>query len=320
VNLGEQWPTPTIPATAAAKIKAAQDLWRNAPTDWRATSPRHQATGVYMNYYFSTCQSSAVTMQDADGVFMYKIGDAWVYHPTYTAQCGLLAWGQWIEQGNQQQFDSALAHGQKLVEMQDSIGALRYPFEVNVYGDIYPAGFASAMAQGQALSLYARLYHATSDPVWLQAGTKALSYLLTRTSDGGVMTTLEDLHPSLGGYVFFEEMVTQPKDNYTLNGYMFTLLGLYDWKQMDQRAGEFFDRGIVSLERMLPYYDFGEWSSYDLAFFTEGNPDKLTVSTFYHLVHVQQLETLHALTGSSVLQQTRDKWAKYLDDVARVGG
>jgi hypothetical protein len=324
----EQWPTVTVPSTVAAKVQEAQTTWKNAPNDWRARLPGHEATGVYLNYSSGLCHGVRYR-RDATGAVMTQVSGArgWFYDPVLISQCGLLAWGAWLRTRERLYLDAALAQGRKLIEMQDSAGALRYPFRWEFYDTRYQPGWTSGMAQGQALSLYARLYHATSDQAFAQAGAKALGYLLTPVSSGGVMTTLADLHPSLAGYVFYEEVVTQPKDNYILNGFMFTLLGLYDWSQVSagvaadqQRARESFDSGIRTLERLLPYYDLGGMSAYDLTYITANNHEQMTVSTFYHVVHVHQLDALYDLTGRDVFRVTRDKWGKYLDDVARVGG
>lgn len=84
------------------------------------------------------------------------------------------------------------------------------------------------MAQGVALSALARAYNATKDARYLEAGERSLAFISVEKKDGGAKTSLADLHPSLKGYVYFLEYQTEP-DVYTLNGYMFALLGLYDW-------------------------------------------------------------------------------------------
>src|SRR5690606_31275466 len=124
-----------------------------------------------------------------------------------------------------------------------------------------------------SLSVFSRAYLITNEQKYLQAGNKALKFLNVPKESGGPRTTLADLHPSLKGRLFYMEYPTDPTV-YTLNGFMFTLIGLYDWWKTTGNSDarfQFYD-GMETLLKILPYYDLGTFTSYDLSYITQNRP------------------------------------------------
>ena len=73
-------------------------------------------------------------------------------------------------------------------------------------------------------------------------------------------------------YVWYEEYPTTPA-SFVLNGFIYALLGLYDVSltatgDAQLRSRELFSDGVQSLKALLPLYDTGSGSSYDLRHFT----------------------------------------------------
>jgi len=132
------------------------------------------------------------------------------------------------------------------------------------------------------------------------------------------MTDLTDLDSSLNDYVFFEEYLSTP-DNYTLNGYMFTLLGIYDWLKLCEATNcpsaipeYYWEQGLRSLRKILPLYDIGGISSYDLGHYTFGK-EKPHAAARYHKVHIILLRTLVAITGDEVFEEIGRRWTEYVE-------
>jgi hypothetical protein len=201
----------------------------------------------------------------------------------------------------------------KLIELQRADGGFPYP--PRVYRKLQLAdGWVSGMAQGNAMSAFYRATLLNSDPRYRQAGELAFASLLTPTSKGGPATSLADLHPSLSAYPFLAEYPTDPID-YTLNGYMFTLLGLYDWSKISPKADAEFKRNIETLERLLPYHDIDGFSTYDLSHIVL----KLDpyVHEHYEGIHVYLLHALASVTNSPTFKQYELKWAKKIDEMNR---
>lgn len=311
-----RWPEHDIsPDMQLVASRAVAEWIKNAPQ--KLSYYQHAALGLYLHRGKSRlCEEAADRPFDDRGIPMLVWNGESHYHPYITATCGLNAFNHTILTGEAEAEVRLLAD--ELITLQDERGAFQYPFAWHHYlsqQDLEP-GWASAIAQGRALSLFARAYSLFGDKRYLDAGRKALQYLITPVDRGGVMTTLHDLDPSLSDFIFFEEYVSKPS-NYVLNGYMFALIGLYDWSKLpdnveaDQSlAATYFDKGIDTLIHLLPYYDLGNISSYDLGYITFKKRSK--VKTGYHILHILQLRVLQDLNGHPQLKFYAEKWWGYV--------
>lgn len=322
----ENWPKVSFP-NYEEKLKAQKNHWAKNNYDPSNWFEQHTATGRYLNRSH-ICKPKEPDLIDGNGLVMMRSAEGIKYNPVMLAQCGLSAYGKWLKTNERIDLSIATAYADKLIELQDQRGAFPYDYTHQFYvtKEVSQPGWTSAMAQGQAMSLFVRVFDATGDRKYVESGRLALHYLLTPIDKGGVRTTMADLDPSLKNYVFFEEHVTKTKDNYILNGYMFALLGLYDWSKLhtenneDQNtANNFFKEGMQTLEKILPYYDADGLSVYDLTHYTHNN-NKLYVTASYTGVHVYLLHALHSITDSSTVKKYEDKWHNDLIDIAKSGG
>jgi hypothetical protein len=92
---------------------------------------------------------------------------------------------------------------------------------------------------------------------------------------------------------------------------MFTLLGLNDWSQaapsVDQaRAAKAFSAGVASLRYVLPYFDVGGFSAYDLSHLIAGGAPNLQPE--YHTIHEFLLHALTSITGDERLGCFEQLW------------
>lgn len=130
-------------------------------------------------------------------------------------------------------------------------------------------GWYSAMGQGHAISLLARAYfHSNGDTKYLRAALNGLKPFHVPSRQGGVLAKF------MGKYDWYEEYPTTPA-SYVLNGFIYSLLGLYDLnamapKNLSREAGSLFEQGMISLKKMLLMYDTGSGSVYDLRHITLG--------------------------------------------------
>ena len=170
------------------------------------------------------------------------------------------------------------------------------------------------MAQGNALSVFARAVQIKRDPRYIRAGELAFATFMTPVDKGGALTSMADLDPSLSGYVFFPEYPNKPID-YTLNGYMFALLGVYDWSHVQStyqnQAKVLFRAGMKTLELILPYYDVAGFSTYDLAHLVLDLPPYVTPD--YLGIHVYLLHALNSVAPNNILAGYKQKWAAKID-------
>lgn len=170
-------------------------------------------------------------------------------------------------------------------------------------------GWYSAMGQGQSISLLVRAYIVSKDFRYLDAAVKALSVFEVNSTEGGVKTTFA------GVYDWYEEYPTLPS-SYVLNGFIYSLLGLFDLKEVAsgigaQKAARLYETGIKSLKNMLLMFDNGSGTFYDLRHLSLGiAPNRARWD--YHTVHINQLHLLSLIDGHPLFSATAKRWTDYL--------
>jgi heparosan-N-sulfate-glucuronate 5-epimerase len=175
-------------------------------------------------------------------------------------------------------------------------GSFLWPYEMEVpkYG-LKPPWF-SAMAQGQAASVFVRA--AARDEQAADIALHAIRPLL----DGVAPFVVS----SPAGPVL-EEAPTVPSSR-VLNGWIYALWGLWDVAVGlgSSEARVLFDESLKALQASLADYDTGWWSRYSL---WAGGRD--LAKPFYHRIHVVQLEALHLLTGVPGFAAVASRWREY---------
>lgn len=285
----------------------------------------YTAHGNYLNYDKTLDFDSDVFRRDDTGLPLVRVrnsdGEADYHHPVAYEQFALGQQSRYLACGDETARNKFLLAVDRLLNMQDSDGAFRYPFKRkhHLCDEESQPGWVSGLAQGQALSVFSRAFLLTEDKTFLGAGAKAFQFMVKPVSKGGTLDTLSTLHPSLGGCPFVQEWITAPA-SYTLNGFQYTLLGLYDWWQLGvqvnemtgRQARDLFRLGFRSLKKVLPLYDIGGFTAYDLSHVTYA-PRKPHISPRYHALHIYLLHALWSITGDRVLLGTKGRWAAYVD-------
>ncbi|CAH2274534.1 D-glucuronyl C5-epimerase [Pelobates cultripes] len=170
-------------------------------------------------------------------------------------------------------------------------------------------GWYSAMAQGQAISTLVRAYLLTKEQRYLESALKATAPFKLNSEKHGVKAVF------MNKYDWYEEYPTTPS-SFVLNGFIYALLGLYDLKEtaeekQGKEASLLFERGMESLRAMLPLYDTGSGSIYDLRHFMLGTAPNLA-RWDYHTTHINQLQLLASVDGSPIFKDFARRWKTYL--------
>lgn len=320
----EFWPSVQSPTSAWREaIEGLLRQYRDAGFDPAPWFVDYGARSSYL--HFETEYDAAPTdsvVFDGDGIPQTVVHGERYYAPVAVAQYALSLYGKYLNDptasGPRDAFLTAVS---RLQQLQGADGALRYPFAWKYYlsGETYQPGWVSSMAQGQAMSAFVRAFEVTGDPTYLDSARRAYQFLQVPVAAGGVRSDLGDLDASLTNYPFYEEYVSTP-DGYTLNGFMFTLLGISDYCQtaeeqhLPETSGcqQTFAEGINTLTHLLPYYDLGTFSSYDLGHYTWGRPVP-HMSAKYHMIHIFLLHALYTLTDNPELERYAQKWASYVE-------
>ena len=173
-------------------------------------------------------------------------------------------------------------------------------YNISEYGLNRP--WYSAMAQGEAMSVLMRAYHISGNRNYVGAAEKALYPFNLEVSEGGLINYFKN-------FLIYEEYPSPLHTVGVLNGFMFSLFGLYDLNRFinDIRAGELFSEGVNSLKKLLPFYDIGSWSQYYLF----DHPRTYPASFTYHMLVVEQLKALAVISGEKVFSDYSEKWFGY---------
>lgn len=262
-------------------------------------------------------ESRPEVRMDARGIPLNQYAGGWFYNPVSVSQYGLRHYGRWLKGRQRADRARALRAGEWLVTNQNRDGRWLYRFTYTVGKmGFYPgvtlvAPWSSAMAQGQGMSLLVRTWRLTRDRDHLRAARRAVRPLAVPVQRGG-------LQRSLAGGPFFEEYPTTPP-SYVLNGFMFTVIGLWDLSPWSREAAELYEGGRGTLIRALPLYDQGQnrLSAYHLGFRTAGQP--VHGSPGYHWVHREQLRALNAIDAHPRLADFVKRWREPAPESAPFG-
>lgn len=174
------------------------------------------------------------------------------------------------------------------------------------------------MAQGHGMSVLSRAYLLTNDTKYFAAAENALRLFETPASEQGRPLHLLHVFTQLSAgvrnalfdkFVWYEEYPTVP-GSYVLNGFMYALVGLHDHIEAARTAHRktkaeqlwiavccrtvchthmLHMQGIQSLHRVLPLYDGGSRSYYDLRHVSLPDLTPNIARWDYHTLHIFQL-------------------------------
>ena len=168
----------------------------------------------------------------------------------------------------------------------------------------------SAMAQSMVMSLLTRMYHVTGNKTYLESAKRGVEIYQVNSTDNGIRAYFMDK------YVWFEEYPTNPH-SFVLNGFIYGIFGLYDVYMscndpICQTAGKLFNESLISLRAMIPLFDGGFMSYYDLRHFTMKTSPNLA-RWDYHTVHIDQLLLIHkSFDPYKLFKVTAQRWIGYM--------
>lgn len=166
----------------------------------------------------------------------------------------------------------------------------------DAFGPIGSARYTvSSMAQGEGCSMLLRAHQVLSDEQYLEAALGAVRFMLVEVADGG--TAIHE-----GDGLFLEEYPQEPRRS-VMNGWLFSLFGLYDASLVDDSFHEPFTLSFQTLASHLDDYDSGYWSLYDL--------ERRIASPAYHALHIAQLRTMAVLSGDDRFSDKAERFEGY---------
>ena len=128
-------------------------------------------------------------------------------------------------------------------------------------------------------------------------------------SDGGVLRYYQN-------YSWYEEYPILDAGSFVLNGYVYTLVGLYDLIQEfnDSISINLYENGILSLSAMIGLFDLGCASSYDLVHHSVPGTAPNIAREGYHNLHITLISVMNAIEQESY-QSIEDRWIDYANGI-----
>jgi hypothetical protein len=312
----EHWPTVTLDPKVVADLIEPIDSPYAVFHDLTYKDyfvRKYTPFGDYLKWGQKKWRSDGEIILSKSGLPRVSLNGTVYDNPVTLAQFALSMHGK-ILRGDRQARGLFLAAVDKLVEMEGADGGFHYPIPYEHHGQKLAPGWTSALAQGQALSAFARAWNLTKERKYLKAGDLAIRNLLKPIKLGGQTTTLAGIDPSLARYRFYEEYPISPV-YYTLNGFMFTLLGIYDWSNVPSpsqaKAKKAFDEGMLTLSKLIGLYDVNGFSSYDLFHIVTKSPSFMPY--YYESIHVYLLQALNSIKPTPSLTKKHEEWEAKLD-------
>lgn len=314
VTLGVHWPdyTPRWQALAAQE----RTLYLAEGYNYSQKLEPYSPTGNYFNSQYDDWNFYHF---DSNGFPLNvdpQAPDILYYNPVTTGEYALSQYALFLS--GKQDSTRFLQTADHLISLMGADGAFRYPIEWKANGQDWKPGWVSGLAQGRALSVFARAWALNSDQKYTAAGNSALAFMLVPTSEGGTRGNLADLDPSLSSQTTFEEITCHPACT-ILNGYLFALLGLYDWGALTNNtsAQEAFREGWDTASHLLHYYDIGGFTAYDLRHVIAHQEPVPNPS--YHMFHIVLADALSAVTACQTFGNWRDIWEQEVNPLGAGG-
>lgn len=239
---------------------------------------------------------------DEAGVPFYALNDLPNgYYATVIAQYALAQWNAYLKTGDEESKKSFIIQAQWLVAHESNVShdAGGWPFPLPSRDYFAATPWLSALIQGNAISVLVRAYILTGEGIFLQVARRAVRTFELDIHDGGVSTSIDNEG------IFFEEVAAYPAAH-ILNGYIFSLFGLYDYVSVtnDTRIDGLIERSLATMHVVIDTYDLGYWSSYDLLY-------KSPAPRFYHDQHSVLLEALSRYSGCEHCRMLSARWVGY---------
>jgi heparosan-N-sulfate-glucuronate 5-epimerase len=311
---------PVVTTSAVPSLEITVPGPATATTPPRPSSTPTGPVVPQLPAYFRNWMPDDKAILDADGVVMEYYDNAGLgreYSPTAVAEAALGYYDRWLVDT-----DSAKAATDRaafmtqvkwLLANQTADGRWLFKF---AWGR-QKVPWWSAMTEGLAMSVLLRAYGLAGDPACLTAISRAVTTFGRSVGKSNGVVAPVVVKPKRGKsktYVVYQEYQPGYVQN-VLNGWMFSLVGLYETATYlhDGAALEALtkpDRGYAAVKALLPYYDTGNWSRYNI---TDPAKEQLTrFSTLnYHNLVIGQLRYMTKISGDGTFAKWADHFQNY---------
>ena len=293
-------------------------IWRKRkwPYDVRQFDPRVDFFGPRLGFHYIYHPEERLAHRETDerGFSIVHIGGRRRRQPTTHCHVAMHLFHRYLESHDEGLKAQFLHKADLLLEARERVtlggtacDAWFFRFEVPSYAP-HPVPWIGCLAQSWAISVLCRAHQVTGRQDFLDAAVGSMATYTVPVADGGLRWT------DPAGRAYYEKHPYPGKLRHVLNGFMSSLMGLYDLYRAtgSEEAKRLFDDGVATLacEDVLDRYDRGYISAYDQA------PTRGALPSWprYHFLHIRQLLVLHRLTGLEVFRARAERWYAYTRD------
>jgi len=246
-----------------------------------------------------------VKNMNTDNGYYYIYDTVRPYNPTTSSRIILNLIDNYNQTGNQAYLTKAELYTESLLKTKKIYrDAYFFKFEFNYRlqgtADKMFSPWYSGLAQGRALSIFSRLYALTGQEKYLDAARHTFkSFELLRGKTGPWISMVTD-----DGYLWIEEY-TLDKSDFTLNGFLYSIFGLYDYYQIEKtpESEKFLKGALTTAKAYIPKFRHPGSKSYYCLKHKSYNPT-------YHATHIKQMSHLYKMTGDPFFKEWADIFTK----------
>ncbi|HET53699.1 MAG TPA: hypothetical protein ENN33_00605 [Ignavibacteria bacterium] len=232
----------------------------------------------------------------------------YVYFPISIGQLGLAVFHSYLNSNSDKDKNRFINFcnwfaDEKNFDYSEKLG-VRWLTEVPLPQYKNPGPWQSAFSQSRGQSILTRGYQLTKDENYRKIAEESLKSFEYPVSEGGVSSYTE--------FGPFYEEYTSSVPTLVLNGMMFALFGIYDFVRAfpdNPKSRKLFDQGVETLANILPQYNMGFWSKYNLCE-AEWYPKIDPATIQYQRLHVAQLKVMKRITGNEIFDRYADIFSK----------
>jgi len=191
--------------------------------------------------------------------------------------------------------DQAVKIARKLIEIaipykETLIFPYQFDFRLHGYrNQLMKAPWYSAMAQGLVLSFFSRLVKISNQPLISSKLKLIRSSFLLRKGESGIWFACKD---EFKNWWLEEYPMNEP--NFTLNGFIFAVVGLYDYLRLNPEDEEILSLLEESLNTILNVFHLFRVKN---AYSYYCRKHKIRIKT-YHKVHIEQFQDLYKISSN----------------------
>lgn len=235
-------------------------------------------------------------LQDSNGVILTILKDEKYYNPVSMSQKAINLFDRYWQVGDSLYLDYAQRHRDALADLMNEDALFEYRINWHHRLNIQLIDpWYSGMAQGQALSLLSRLAFYADDSIACEMANRVYATMDFNEEISDEVVCIEN------NYAWIEEYPANPPDH-TFNGFMFAIIGLYDYYHLlnnDEEVRSVLSSYLTTVnDNMYLFRHEGTASYYCLRHHH--------TDLFYHKIHIQQLEYFTKITLDSSFAKFAD--------------